>query len=260
MIKITDNYMKNNPTNTRNWFDHGGQAYAAFRPQYPSEIASYLTSLVPETRLAVDVGCGTGQLTQLLAPYFDTVIGLDPSSDQIANTMQSKSISYQCSSAEHLPLNNGSVNLITAAQSAHWFDLPRFYNEVRRVASTDSILALISYGVLKLEPGINDRVQHFYWNEIGTFWPPERKLVDSGYATIDFPFTELAPPSMEIRLDWDLNEFMGYISTWSAIRNAIEIGREDLLQSFSNDITKVWGDANTKHPITWSINMRIGIL
>jgi predicted TPR repeat methyltransferase len=50
-------------TDAKNWFDDGGQAYARFRPEYPPVLASYLASLVPGHFLAVDVGCGTGQLT-----------------------------------------------------------------------------------------------------------------------------------------------------------------------------------------------------
>ncbi len=242
----------------KNWFDKGGQAYSAFRPEYPSDIAQYLALLVADTSLAVDVGCGTGQLTQLLVPYFDTVIGLDPSADQIANSLRSLGVHYQCAPAEDLPLQNASAGLITAAQAAHWFDLPKFYAEVRRVGIAGGVLALISYGVLTLEPSLNDRFEHFYWDEIGMFWPPERKLVDTGYATIDFPFAELSPPSMEIRLEWDLSEFLGYLSTWSAVRNAKEVGHENVLQSFAADIAKAWGDPNTKRPIVWPINMRIG--
>ena len=224
--------MNNTLAQSRNWFDRGGEAYAAFRPQYPPAIASYLASLVPETHLAVDVGCGTGQLIKLLAPHFTQVIGIDPSADQMANAVQAENIRYQCSSAEHLRLSEGSVNLITAAQAAHWFDLPKFYTEVRRVGGANSVLALISYGVPNLEPSLNDRFQHFYWHEIGAFWSPERQLVDSGYATLDFPFTELEPPSEEIRLNWDLTDFFGYLSTWSAVRHAREVGRADVYLTY----------------------------
>lgn len=252
--------MNNNPPQPKNWFDQGGQAYAKFRPDYPAEIVTYFTSLLPATRLAVDVGCGTGQLTRLLAPFFDRVIGLDPSADQILNAAQTERVTYQCAPAEHLPLEDKSANLITAAQAAHWFDLPKFFDEVRRVASKNSLLALISYGVLKLEPSLNDRFQCFYTNQINDYWPPERKLVDSGYATIDFPFPELAAPPMEIRVAWSFSDFLGYLSTWSAVRHAREVGRHDVLQNFANDMAKVWGDPSIKHAISWPIHMRIGRL
>ncbi|MBV7536331.1 class I SAM-dependent methyltransferase [Duganella sp. sic0402] len=242
----------------RNWFDQGGRAYARFRPEYPPRLAEYLASVAPDTRLAVDVGCGNGQLTQLLAPHFDSVIGLDPSADQIDNAHPADRVSYQCAPAEQLPQADHSVSLITAAQAAHWFDLPKFYSEVRRAGMAGGVLALISYGVLELEPPLNERFQRFYRDEIGPYWPPERKLVDSGYATIDFPFEEFKAPAMEIRLAWSLAEFLGYLITWSAVRSAREAGREDILVEFASDIEKLWGDEHLKRPVSWPINMRIG--
>lgn len=244
----------------RNWFDQGGGAYARFRPEYPSQLADFLASNSPNNRLAVDVGCGNGQLTQLLAPYFSRVIGFDPSADQIANAIPNERINYQCAAAEQLPLADQSASLITAAQAAHWFDLPAFYREVRRIGIPGALLALISYGVLKLEPVLNDRFQKFYWEEIGPYWPPERKLVDTGYATIAFPFDELKSPPLEIRLEWQLPEFLGYLQTWSAVRSAKEAGMGSVLMEFADDISQDWGDPNIKRPVSWPINMRIGRL
>lgn len=245
---------------TRNWFEQGGRAYARFRPEYPPQLAAFLASLAPDHQLAVDVGCGSGQLTQFLAPHFSTVVGVDPSADQIANNIPNERIKYQCAPAEQLPLADSTARLITAAQAAHWFNLPAFYREARRIAAPGCILALISYGVLNLEPALNERFQKFYRNEIGPYWPPERRLVDTGYATIDFPFDELAAPHLEIRVHWHLSEFLGYVHTWSAVRNAQEAGREEVLLSFADDLSAAWGDGNIRRAIVWPINMRIGRL
>lgn len=252
--------MSSNATPARNWFEQGGRAYARFRPEYPPQLAAFLASSAPDNRLAVDVGCGNGQLTQLLAPHFGAVVGLDPSADQIANIVPNERITYQCAAAEQLPLADNTASLITAAQAAHWFNLPAFYQEVRRIAAPACVLALISYGVLDLEPALNERFQKFYRDEIGPYWPPERKLVDTGYATIDFPFEELATPHLEIKVNWHLSEFLGYLLTWSAVRSAREAGREEVLLSFANDISEAWGDGDSRRAIAWPINMRLGRL
>ena len=244
----------------RNWFDQGGQAYARFRPEYPEQLAAFLASTVPDKRLAVDVGCGNGQLTQLLAPHFDAVIGIDPSADQLAHAIPLERIAYRCAPAEHLPVPDASANLITAAQAAHWFDLPAFYAEVRRIAAPGAVVALISYGVLALEPALDSRFQAFYHQEIGPYWPAERKLVDSGYATIAFPFQEFASPSLHITFEWRLAELLGYLTTWSAVRRAREAGRDDLLTAFAGDLERAWGNPECKRPVSWPINMRIGTL
>lgn len=245
---------------TANWFDAGGAAYALYRPDYPGELAQYLADIAPARHLAVDVGCGSGQFTRQLAAGFDAVIGLDPSADQIAHAQPHERVRYARAPAENLGLDDHSANLITAAQAAHWFDLPRFYAEARRIAAPGAVLALISYGVARLDPDLDERFQRFYTEEIGPFWPPERRLVDEGYREIDFPFPAMTPPRIDILRQWSASEFLGYISTWSAVRHARQAGREALLTDFSRDLLSLWGDPETPRTITWPIAMRLGII
>lgn len=242
----------------RNWFDQGGQAYARFRPEYPPELAAFLAAQSPDRRVAVDVGCGNGQLTSLLAAHFDSVIGVDPSVDQLANVAPDTRIAYRLAPAEQLPVDDSSASLITAAQSAHWFDLPAFYSEVRRIGTPGALLALVSYGVLTLDDALDARFQAFYHDEIGPYWPPQRQLVDTGYATLDFPFDELAPPSLFIECTWSLSQFLGYLATWSAVRSAQEAGRAELLIAFADELRMAWGNAEKKRLVCWPINMRVG--
>lgn len=128
------------------------------------------------------------------------------------------------------------------------------------MAAPNAVLALISYGVLRLEGELGARFEQFNWNEIGPYWPAERKPVDSAYTTLDFPFNELTPPALAIDLEWKLDELLGYVSTWSAVRSAKEAGREGLLNRFSADIAELWGEPTTRRPVSWPINMRIGRL
>lgn len=250
--------MERQPSPARNWFDEGGKAYARFRPEYPPELAAYLASIAPVNTPAADIGCGSGQLTKLLAQHVGAVFGLDPSASQITHAQPHDRITYLCAPAEQLPLHDNSIGLITAAQAAHWFNLPAFYEEVRRVALPGGILALVSYGVLKLDAELDPRFQVFYYREIGPYWPTERALVDSGYTTIPFPFEELAPPAFHITHHWNLDGLLGYLSTWSAVYRAREAGQGDILSHFAQDIAGAWGDPTTCRPIHWPVSVRIG--
>lgn len=244
----------------KNWFDRGGQVYARFRPEYPLGLAHFLAETAPSRDCAVDVGCGNGQLTVQLAAHFDQVVGLDPSADQITNARVQKGVRYICAPAENLPLPDRSASLITAAQAAHWFDLPTFYAEARRIATEGALIALISYGVLQLLGDLQERFSRFYHGEIGPYWPPERKLVDRGYRDMSFPFEEREAPEMEIQRAWELDDFLGYLSTWSAVQRVNDAGREDILTGFVRDISLLWGDPMKKQPLSWPINMRVGTL
>ncbi|MFJ5406190.1 class I SAM-dependent methyltransferase [Pectobacterium punjabense] len=250
--------MTNTTEESRNWFASGGENYARYRPQYPPELAEYLSSLAPNTQNALDVGCGTGQLTRQLAEHFDVVKGIDPSDSQLRNAIAHNRIHYACSPAETLPGQPLSYSLITAAQAAHWFKLDAFYREVHRVAVPLGILALISYGVMQLDDDLNDRFRQFYDDEIGPFWPAERQLVDNGYRDIPFPFDEIDAPPLNIHLEWPLEALIGYISTWSAVASIREAGQEETLHRFYEDIAEFWGNPATYRPIIWPINMRIG--
>lgn len=243
----------------RNWFDCDGRSYASFRPEYPASLSRFLAEAAPDMQRAVDVGCGTGQLTHQLADFFQSVMGVDPSAEQIGNALPHERVEYVCAPAEKLPLPDSSVSLITAAQSAHWFDLAAFYGEVRRVAMSGAVIALVSYGVPRLAPAdLDARFRRFYWEEISSYWPPERKLVESGYADLEFPFEERSTPRMEIDRAWDESDFLSYLSTWSAVRQINEAGRDDILEAFVHDLHPIWGDQ--RRPVIWPINMRVGII
>ena len=242
-----------------NWFDEGGQSYARFRPTYPPALAAHLAGIAPGRGRAVDVGCGSGQLTVQLAGQFAEVVGVDPSREQIGNAAPHARVSYLCAPAEELPLADGCADLVTAAQAAHWFDLPAFHAEARRLGAPGAIIALVSYGVLRLDgTALNARFARFYGDEIGAFWPPERRLVDGGYADMDFPFEELPPPAMAIEREWDLGAVLGYVSTWSAVRRAREAGQGAMLDGFADDLSRLWGEGERR--VCWPVNMRIGRL
>ncbi|MFV0300067.1 MAG: class I SAM-dependent methyltransferase [Paracoccus sp. (in: a-proteobacteria)] len=147
-------------------FQTGGADYAAFRPTYPPELARALAGLAPDGEAAIDVGCGSGQLAVALAGHFRRVTGVDVSADQIAAAGRPGNVDYLIGAAEALPLPDRSASLIVAAQAAHWFDLPRFYAEIRRVAAPGAALALISYGVMRVEGAFAERFGRFYWKEI----------------------------------------------------------------------------------------------
>lgn len=251
--------MPSKPAAPRNWFYRGGRAYARFRPEYPVELAAFLARSAPARDRAVDVGCGNGQLTVQLAACFDEVVGIDPSPDQIANARARAGVRYLCAPAENLPLPDRSASLVTAAQAAHWFDLPAFYAQARRVGREGAVIALVSYGVLQFEESdLGGPFERFYCDEIGRWWPPQRKLVDNGYRDMSFPFAEFEAPTLSIRLSWNLDEFLGYVSTWSAVQHLLEAGHEEVLQAFIREISALWGEPASRRPITWPISMRVG--
>ncbi|XP_019409681.1 PREDICTED: putative methyltransferase DDB_G0268948 [Crocodylus porosus] len=134
-----------------------GKAHAAGYQRYrlapPPELQQLLLAYLRDKRtspvqLAVDIGCGSGQGTRVLAAHFEKVIGIDISEAQIEEAKQANTlpnVSYCVSSAEQLPFEDGSVDLITAFVAAHWFDLERFMKELDRVLRPNGCVAFSTY-------------------------------------------------------------------------------------------------------------------
>lgn len=239
-----------------NWFSEAGAGYAEHRPSYPARLARLLAEAAPSRGCAVDAGCGTGQLTVLLAEYFDRVIGVDSSADQLAHAAIRPEIEYRVAPAEATGVADGCADVITVAQAAHWLQLPAFYDEVQRIAVDGAVLALITYGTVELEPDLAGRFEHFYADEIGPYWPPERRHVDNAYADLDFPFPRLDIEVPAIERDWTLDDFEGYLGTWSATRRATAAGRGDLVTALIDDIAADWGSG--RRPVCWPVTVLAG--
>ncbi|MCB8823016.1 class I SAM-dependent methyltransferase [Microvirga rosea] len=234
--------------------------YAAYRPTYPAALVDYLAGLCRTTDTVLDVGCGTGQLSVLLAERFGSVIATDASRKQIESAVQHDRVSYRVAPAEQSGLPSQSVDLITVAQAAHWFDLPAFYKEARRVGKPGAILALITYGVIEADSEIDPVIRRFYKDVIGPYWPPERRHVEEGYRSFDFPFEELSTPAMAITVEWRADDLIGYADTWSAVREAERVLGRQPIEQFASDLRSAWGSPDRRREIRFPLSFRIGRL
>jgi SAM-dependent methyltransferase len=90
------------------------------------------------TPLIVDLGCGTGRFSQLLAAYFDVeVIGIDPSQKMIDEARRKPvagKVGYRQGPAEEIPLTDSSADLVWMSMVYHHLnDLPAVALECRRI-------------------------------------------------------------------------------------------------------------------------------
>lgn len=239
-------------------FSSGSDGYAAYRPSYPLELIDELSSISPGTGRALDCGCGTGQLSVLLAERFDEVVATDASAAQIAAAEPREGVIYRTAQAQDSGLPESSVDLITVAQAAHWLDLPALYAEARRIARPQAAIALITYGVLHLDGEADRHLQHFYYQTVAAYWPPERRHVETGYRELPFPFTPLEVPAQVIEVHWDLPQLIGYLNTWSAVKAAHKALGVNPVEALALQLAGEWGDPATRRRITWPLTVRAG--
>lgn len=230
--------------------------YATYRPTYPRELVDYLASLAARRDHAWDVGCGTGQLSLLLGEAFARVTATDASAEQIAKATAHPRVRYAAAPAEHTDIHATSVDLITVGQAAHWFDLPAFYGEVRRVAKADAVVALITYGIIEADGELGRLLDHFYHQVVWPYWPAERKHVESGYRDLPFPFAELKAPPIAMRATWNAQELLGYVSTWSAVRPAQKALGPEPFARFGDEVQSTM--SGQRMEIRWPLALRVG--
>jgi SAM-dependent methyltransferase len=245
-------------SNFKDHFSERAARYAAYRPHYPPVLADYLAAIAPARGIAWDAGCGSGQLSTLLGDRFDRVIATDASAAQIGGASPHPHVEYEVAPAEHTSIADSSVDLIAAAQAAHWFDLPRFYDEARRVARPGAAIALVAYGRTgEITPEVDAVIEELYAGVLGKWWPPERRHPESGYRHLDFPFPELDAPEVVMEADWTVDELIGYIGTWSAVRAMESADGPSAMEGFSERIRAAWGQAGWRR-VTWPLAVRAG--
>jgi SAM-dependent methyltransferase len=104
--------------------------YAIGRVSYPIALADELAErlALDRTGRLLDVGCGPGNFTLLLAPWFEQATGVDADRDMLAEAEQQAvragigNVQWLQLRAEELPAGLGSYRVISFAQSFHWMD------------------------------------------------------------------------------------------------------------------------------------------
>ena len=228
--------------------------YAAYRPHYPPALVDELAARCTPG-VAWDVGCGNGQLSIALAARFARVIATDPSQAQIDAAPRDPRVEYACSKAEASGLPDASVDLIVAAQAAHWFDWPRFVDEAGHIAKPGALIALVSYGNVHVDGEAGRIVEHYYKHVVGSHWPKGREHVENGYRDLAMPWPAVAAPALEMRAEWTRDEMLGYVSTWSATVKLVEVEGTAKVERLASRLAELWPDGE-RRAIRWPLALR----
>jgi len=187
--------------------------YLRFRPGYPRAVLDLLRAecgLTPATRVA-DIASGTGIFTRLLLENGNQVFAIEPNQEMrraaerlLASYPKFLSVN---ATAEATALPDRSVELVTAAQAAHWFDHARAHREFVRILtpggwavllwnerSTDATPFLRAYEQLLVRYGTDyQQVRHEHTTDTidAFFYPaPCRKKVFAMTQEFDYAALE----------------------------------------------------------------------
>ncbi|KAF7308469.1 S-adenosyl-L-methionine-dependent methyltransferase [Mycena chlorophos] len=255
-------------------------AYALSRPTYPrtlfeAVLAYHETSLgLAGTKArwghALDLGCGTGQATaELLRPAdgesfgFSRVTGVEPGEKMIREARafaaslgeRGKALSFVQGPAENLGfVPDQSVDLVVAAQAAHWFDWERLWPELSRVLRHGGTVALWVYSEMRLPqfPQLTPIITEYLQGtdpktSLGPHWEPGRRILNNHLLDISTPtqgwddltrvfftgdyYPDLPEPQLEPILSkkttWG-GGLHGYLRTFSSLHRFHEAFPQDL--------------------------------
>ncbi len=140
------------PQKIRNEFSKVVDAYAKYRRDYPEKVYDLIHSFCSDKEAAVlDVGCGTGIVTNHLALYYKQVIGTDKEEGMIQAAKKSayKNTTYIKVPTEALPFETGTFDLVTVASAYHWFDYDLAGKEIYRVLKPEGKLCVFQSWIYK---------------------------------------------------------------------------------------------------------------
>ena len=123
-------------------FDEVADEYERTRPTYPRALLDGLP--LDDDAAVLDLGAGTGKLTRVLAARYREVTAVEPLANMRAMLERSvPGVTALAGSAERIPLDDGSVDGVFAAQAFHWFDKAVALPEIARVLRAGGIFAIV---------------------------------------------------------------------------------------------------------------------
>lgn len=136
-----DMSLKQRQTTLGSSFGPIADKYAIARPTYPDSV---IAALIHQNSNVLELGAGTGLLTQKVLSYAKSVVATDLALrmlEQLEERLPSATIAV--ARAENLPFDSESFDQIIVGQAAHWFDLETSLKEIARVVKPHGDLILI---------------------------------------------------------------------------------------------------------------------
>lgn len=202
----------------RDIFSDKAEVYARYRPTYPHEVVTRLESFITPKSNVCDIGAGTGLFTKCLCWLGCDIVAVEPNMQMLKQAMITlqnyEKVTYVNSPAEDTMLAENSCDLITCAQSFHWFDKKKFKAECKRILKPYGKVLLLwntTVDTHHLVAEINDIHRSFFngFDERNGAHTPARR----GQKEIENFFDEFEIFKIENNLQFDLDGFIGnYLS------------------------------------------------
>ncbi|CAD5126461.1 DgyrCDS14588 [Dimorphilus gyrociliatus] len=260
--------------------ENAAKNYSSFRPSYPESLSKSILEFLDEKlpkdlprKLELDVGCGSGQSVGCVAPFFEKVIGIDVSEDQILKGRENnvfKNVEYVVGTFKELPAEDNSVSLVICGTTIHWFNpIEEFYAEVKRVLVPGGCLAIFAYSksfITGLPKPLNHHLNLFFtnvFNKIAYEAPKEIKILFDNYHNLEMPFEDVTKDnSVMMTKELTFDKFAGFYKTKTLYKAYKDKYHSDTLEENRTLLEEIQNDKHfsndTTFEVTWPISTIYG--
>ncbi|CAF1120820.1 unnamed protein product [Didymodactylos carnosus] len=127
-------------------YEKVADVYERGRPSYPIDVINFLHSMQKDVsdKTIADLAAGTGKFTTLLSTIgAEKIIAIEPVENMRNKLFLIPNVTVMEGTAENIPLDDNTVDIITCSQAFHWFDASRALKEIRRVLKPKGLLFLV---------------------------------------------------------------------------------------------------------------------
>jgi ubiquinone/menaquinone biosynthesis C-methylase UbiE len=255
----------------RSYNSKQGANYASYRPNYHTSVyeslIDYHKSTGGQLDTVLDVGCGTGMAIRNLGPLFTHAIGLDASEGMLdtarslgGTSSTSEPIRFELSTAEELgsqlssPIKDGSVDLITAAAAAHWFDMPAFWARAAKVLKPGGSVAMWTSSSIRVHPDLPnaaaiqvvlDKLEN---EDLDEYTVLGNRLVRGVYHDLPLPWTVATPipefnKELFLRKEWNTGAVFNPDEWFFENQRPISLDAWEMVLGTSSPVTR-WREAH----------------
>lgn len=240
--------------NTKTVFSTKAEKYAKYRWDYaPNAIKEIIDITQLSANLCIaDIGAGTGILTKHFIGKAQRIYAIEPNAEmrQILEYElgAAPSVFVIDGSAEVTKLPQESVNLITVAQSIHWFDPEPARKEIRRILKNSGWLAILrNYGTGELNKLVSGLMTEIGANFSTTIEKPKEKPIrfyygNESFQKMIFPF--------QLQENWE--KFIGAITSASFMPDE----NHPLFNKLEDEAKKIFSEYSDNGNLSGMVNMQ----
>lgn len=226
-------------------FKGTAQYYASYRFPYPEELFHHLAEVfhLDETSQALDLGCGTGNLSIPLAKYCRKVVCMDPDQEmldeakRVASLKQVENLNFVLGSSWDLTNEMETFQVTIMGESFHWMDRDTVLDLLYDLIVPGGGVAIISkkqVGPAGYQEMVDNTIKKFLGEKRRAgksfyFHPTERHEVVLARSK----FALLEPWHYEYQVERTMEEMIGFLYSTSYANKRL-LG--DQAENFENEL------------------------